>query len=1083
MRKLKTHRLTIWLPAIVVTGFALLIAVMLVSEYHLRTSEVVNNSRLQLTESAYQIAHSLEYAYANDGKQHAQSTLSRFTQREDAVFSALINADGVFDQSSRLGWHGKRMDSLLTPAEAALVSRALTDRQHQYLYQNGLITTAIPISLQDQDNVIDTRQRPPSVLLLQSDIRHRLARITTETLNNLLPLAIFIIALALTLIWLIHRLAIRPLDAIYDLAAKLKTGDYRLANPLTGDTRQTQIAQTLVDAARATAGNINTLRENEQRLITTLQSIGDAVIVTDTQGRITRINPVACELTGWTESDAIGEPLTRVFDTYQPDTTTRTPDPVQSVLSTGRIVQLANHTVLRSRQGKLHHISDTAAPIRINENAPVTGVILVFQNVSEQYDLRQELKQSVDFLQNMLTISPSVTYILDVDTDATPMFSLNYVTESVYAYSGKPATYWLENPQAWLQQIHPDDLASVEKTLLDCMHSSKALINEFRFQRPDGSYIYIQDHLKAIRDESGYPRQIIGVVMDISDYKSSIARSQLLGDILERSLNEIYIIDAETLKFVQVNEGARKNLGYEHHELLEMTPTDIKKQFTREDIDNLLFPLRSGEQKRLEFESVHYRKDGSTYDVSVDLQLDNQGDLPVFVAIADDITERKIAERQISFLAHHDALTHLPNRTLLSDRTHQALISAERYQQKLALLYLDLDRFKFINDSLGHAIGDALLIAVAQRLTEHMREQDTVCRTGGDEFIILLPDTDADGAAHVAQKVIDTITRPFNVNNNQLFVTVSVGISIYPDNGTDGETLNKHADTAMYRAKHAGRNQYQFFTQEMHSQIVYKLELEHALRSAMEQNQLQLVYQPQIDITTRQITGSEALLRWYHPDFGEITPLEFIPIAEETGLINRIGIWVLETAVAQCKTWVEQGHSNMVMAINLSAVQFNSPTLVHTIVNILDTHQLPPRNLELEITESVAMLDIDLTIRQLKALTATGIRVSLDDFGTGYSSLNYLKKFPIDTLKIDQGFVMDMLYDEDDEAIVDAVIKLARSLGLKTLAEGVETQAHYETLKTKGCDYAQGYLFSRPVTPAAMDNLLSQPPDWINQWR
>lgn len=274
------------------------------------------------------------------------------------------------------------------------------------------------------------------------------------------------------------------------------------------------------------------------------------------------------------------------------------------------------------------------------------------------------------------------------------------------------------------------------------------------------------------------------------------------------------------------------------------------------------------------------------------------------------------------------------------------------------------------------------------------------------------------------------------MNNNQLFVTISVGISIYPDNGIDGETLNKHADTAMYRSKHAGRNQYQFFTQEMHSQIVYKLELEHALRTAMKKNQLKLVYQPQIDIKTQQITGSEALLRWHHPDFGEITPLEFIPIDEETGLINSIGVWVLQTAVAQCKKWVEQGYSDMVMAINLSAVQFNNPTLVHTIVNILDTHQLPSQNLELEITESVAMLDIDLTIRQLKALTATGIRVSLDDFGTGYSSLNYLKKFPIDTLKIDQGFVMDMLYDEDDEAIVDAVIKLARSLGLKTLAEG-----------------------------------------------
>lgn len=1076
MSKLKTYRLTVWLPCIVVAGFALLIAVMLAGEYHHRSNQVINDSRIQLNESAYQLAHSLEYAYANEGEQHAQSTLSRFTLREDAVFSALVNANGVFEQSSRFAWHDQEMQQFLSPAESQLVTKALTEKRHQNMYQSGLITTAVPINLQDYEYVVDTQQRQPSVLLLQSDITHRLARINTETLNNLLPLALFIIALGLTLLWMIHRLAIRPLDALHRLAQKLKAGDYQLTNPLSGDTQQTLVAQTLVDAAHSTADNISALREKEQRLITTLQSIGDAVIVTDTQGCITRINPVACKLTGWDEEAAIGEELHRVFDIYQPDNVTKIPDPVQSVLSTGRIVQLANHTVLRSRQGEIFHISDTAAPIREHENAPISGVILVFQNVSEQYALRQELRHSVDFLQSLLTISPSVTYILDIHTDNSPKFTLSYVTDSVNEYAGLPASYWLDNPEAWLEQIHPDDIASVEQTLLDCLHSNKAVTNEFRFRRPDGNYIHVQDHLKTVRDENGRPYQMIGVVLDISEYKSYVARSQLLGDILERSLNEIYIIDANTLKFIQVNEGARKNLGYSLSELMQMTPTDIKKQFTETGMEDLLAPLRSGMQKRVELETVHHRKDGSTYDVSVDLQLDNEGDQPVFVAIADDITERKIAERQISFLAHHDALTHLPNRALLSDRIHQSLITAERYQQKLALLYLDLDRFKFINDSLGHAIGDALLIAVAKRLTDHMREQDTVCRTGGDEFIILLPDTDADGAAHVSQKVIDTITQPFSINNNQLFVTVSVGISIYPDNGVDGETLNKHADTAMYRAKHAGRNQYQFFTQEMHSQIVYKLELEHALRSALDQNQLTLVYQPQLDIQSQQITGCEALLRWHHPELGEVAPLEFIPIAEETGLINSIGVWVMRIAIQQCKTWIDEGYTELVMAINLSAVQFNNPTLVHTIVSILDEYQLPSRNLELEITESVAMLDIDLTIRQLNALTATGIKVSLDDFGTGYSSLNYLKKFPIDTLKIDQGFVMDMLYDEDDEAIVDAVIKLARSLGLKTLAEGVETQAHYQALKTKGCNYAQGYLFSRPIKSDEMTDLLSNPP-------
>ena len=280
----------------------------------------------------------------------------------------------------------------------------------------------------------------------------------------------------------------------------------------------------------------------------------------------------------------------------------------------------------------------------------------------------------------------------------------------------------------------------------------------------------------------------------------------------------------------------------------------------------------------------------------------------------------------------------------------------------------------------------------------------------------------------------------------------------------------------MYRAKHAGRNQYQFFTEEMHSQIVHKLELEHALRFALSRDELYLEYQPQIDIHANRINGAEALLRWQHPQLGNISPLEFIPIAEETGMINPIGHWIIDTAISQCKQWLNAGHNDIVMAINLSAVQFNNPLLVSTIVGILKTHQLPPQHLELEITESVAMINIELTIKQLRALADGGLRLSLDDFGTGYSSLNYLKKFPINKLKIDQGFVFDMLEDEDDAAIVDAVITLARSLGLKTLAEGVETQAHLLALQAKGCDFMQGFYFSRPVSAAAFVDLLNKRP-------
>jgi diguanylate cyclase (GGDEF)-like protein len=414
-------------------------------------------------------------------------------------------------------------------------------------------------------------------------------------------------------------------------------------------------------------------------------------------------------------------------------------------------------------------------------------------------------------------------------------------------------------------------------------------------------------------------------------------------------------------------------------------------------------------------------------------------------------------------LAHFDPLTGLPNRALLGERASHDLSTAQRKNIPLVIMFADLDHFKNVNDTLGHRVGDKLLIAVAIRLKAAVREVDTVSRQGGDEFVLLLPDTDADGAAHVAGKLLAAIEQPYQIDGFELTVTLSIGIVLFPGDGEDFDVLSKRADAAMYRAKHDGRNTYRFFTTEMQAHSAHTLQMENALHRAQERNQLLLHYQPQISLHDGRIVGVEALLRWQHPELGMIAPAEFIPIAEESGQILQIGEWALRSAVQQMKTWVNRGLVPMAVAVNLSAVQFRHPHLPELVTQILEEMKLAPQYLELELTESVAMGDAPAAIAVMDRLYERGIRMSIDDFGTGYSSLSYLKRFKVHRLKIDQSFVRDLGEDPEDRALVSAIISLADSLGLQTIAEGVETKGQLTFLREQGCKEVQGYYFSKPL--------------------
>ncbi len=428
-----------------------------------------------------------------------------------------------------------------------------------------------------------------------------------------------------------------------------------------------------------------------------------------------------------------------------------------------------------------------------------------------------------------------------------------------------------------------------------------------------------------------------------------------------------------------------------------------------------------------------------------------------------EITAQKRAEEQAEWLTHFDPLTKLANRTLLNDRAAYTLKMAAKAHAPAALMILDLDHFKNVNDALGHTIGDSLLIEVAERIRTVLREEDTLARQGGDEFLVLLPQTDAKGAAHLAEKLIKTISRSYRIHDHDLTVTPSIGIALYPIDGGDLHALTRSADAAMYRAKHDGRNCYRFFTPEIQMRSARTIELENGLRSALQRDELKLCYQPQLEIGSRRVIGVEALLRWEHPSLGMVPPSEFIPIAEESGQIVAIGEWVLRCALTQLKTWIDGGMEPMLMAVNLSAIQFRDPRLIPTVLNLLETLQLPASCLELELTERVAMENPQQAVEIMNKLHDHGIKMSIDDFGTGFSSLNYLKRFRISKLKIDQSFIRDIAENPEDKTIVDTIINMAHNLRMRTIAEGVETAEQLELLHSSGCDEVQGYYFSKPL--------------------
>ncbi|MCF8168269.1 MAG: EAL domain-containing protein, partial [Rhodoferax sp.] len=581
--------------------------------------------------------------------------------------------------------------------------------------------------------------------------------------------------------------------------------------------------------------------------------------------------------------------------------------------------------------------------------------------------------------------------------------------------------------------------------------------------------------LSVARKESADARdpRFIMISRDITERKQAENHLLLVGQVFKSSHEGIFITDANN-RILSANQAFCTITGYLESELVGQDPRILRSG--RQDRAFYVAMWREIQHTgNWEGEIWNQRKNGQIYPewLSISAVKDTDGHIFQYIGILRDLTDSKAAQEQIEFLANYDPLTQLPNHKLLQDRTRLALATAKRTGTQVVMMFVDIDRFQSINDSLGRPVGDQILQTLATRLTANLQSDDTVCRQGSDEFVLLLPNTHANAAAHVASRLLALIQEPVPLDaGNEVSLTACIGIAIFPDNGSDFQTLSQCADAALLQAKRDGRDSFKFFTEQIQTDAKESLLVESHLRRALSRGEFVLYYQPQVDALSQQIIGAEALIRWQHPEWGLVSPARFISIAETSGQILAIGNWVMHTAAQQIAAWQRDGLPLVPVAVNLSALQFHQTGLCESVAAVLADSGLKPELLELELTESVAMEDSRFTLDQIGKLHAMGLKLSIDDFGTGYSSLSYLKRYQIDKLKIDQSFVRDLDLEQDDGAIVRAIVQMAHGLGFKTIAEGVETQHQIDFLRAQGCDELQGYFFGRPMPAEAFAQLL-----------
>jgi diguanylate cyclase (GGDEF)-like protein/PAS domain S-box-containing protein len=825
----------------------------------------------------------------------------------------------------------------------------------------------------------------------------------------------------------------------------------RLCPILERELREAQIRRERRHAQKA-------LSESELRFRALAEAAPDAILIVDPAGTVLFANRAAEPLFGYPVAALIGQDVTSLLPDYRPHRAGR-PNEATAL----RFVSTGRHS-----SGQELHLELTFGELSRESRRLVTVFV---RDLEESSRAAKAVKDFEDRFRRAATLSSDLIHECDRQTGRMHWFG------DIDGLLGREPGQFPRTVEAWEGTIHEEDRERVRSAIERHFDSGEPFDEEYRVSGREGTVLHWRHTATLIPAGEAGAARCMGTVRDVTAQRR-IEEALRLSERRYRSLfdHNLAGVYSSTLEGVLLdcNDSFARIFGYASREdALRQAAWDF---YVRPEDREAALARLLDRRALSDYEVCLRRKDGSlVWVLESEALTDGPDGRPIIEGTLIDISERKRAEEQVKHLAFHDPLTNLANRLLFNDRLTMAVAQAHRHNQKLAVLFLDLDRFKVINDSLGHTVGDGLLRQVAERIQGLVREGDTVARLGGDEFILLVPGiTSEEDAAKIAHKICSAIRQPFSIDGRELFVTTSMGVSTYPSDGHDSETLVRNADSAMYRAKEQGRDNYQLYTPAMNARAIERLSLESRLRQALANNELELHFQPFIDLRTAELLGAEALLRWRHPDLGLVPPKEFIPLAELSGLIVPIGEWVLHKACEEARKWHEKGFEDMTVSVNLSSRQFQQTDLLRQIREALEETGLEPGALDLEITESNAMQNAEHSIHTLWGLKKHGVRISMDDFGTGYSSLNYLKRFPIDRIKLDQSFVRDLPTDKDDAAIAMAVIAMGRSLELTVIAEGVETEEQLDFLRTHHCDQLQGFLLSRPLPAEAFQEFLAR---------
>ncbi|MCX9155033.1 EAL domain-containing protein [Niveibacterium sp. 24ML] len=809
------------------------------------------------------------------------------------------------------------------------------------------------------------------------------------------------------------------------------------------------------------------LEDSEARFRSTFEQAAVGIAMCSLAGRYTRINHYFSEISGYSEADLLQADFR---DVAHPEDAGLLDAKLAGLLaSQQQVVSLEMR--IRRRDQTAVWVAMTVSLVRGLSREP-SQYMVVIEDISGRKQAEAVLRESEA---RMRTLVASLDEgIVMRDADANVVVS-NDAAARIYGLSMQQmARYRLDS--GLVRYVTADGAPRAPETLppMRALQTGEVVSETVTFEHAEGGTRSIWTKSTPLRREGeSTPYAVVSSIIDITDRLHAEAEMRLAASVFDNSVEAIVVADASR-RILRANRAFSNVTGFEPQEVIGRSLPDVAG--SRHETGFFEGVSRTVERDGFwQGEVWNTRKNGKAFPewLSVSSVRGQDGEISHYVAVFADITERKASEARIKYLGHHDPLTGLPNRMLMQDRLLQAIARAHRERTMVGLLFLDLDRFKMVNDSLGHHAGDRLLQQVAERVRSCVRDSDTVCRQGGDEFIILLnPVQTADAPARVAEKILDALATPFEVDAHRIGTSFSIGISVYPNDGRDPETLMRNADTAMYHAKEGGRNTFRFFTEAMNANALDRLQLENALRQAIERKEMTLYYQPQVSLHDHQVVGAEALLRWQHPQRGFISPAKFIPIAEESGLIIPLGRWVLREACRQARAWEQKGLPPIMMAVNISALQFRRDNIVEMVRQVITETGHEPDRVELELTESLLMDNAEEVLATIHQLKSIGVRLSIDDFGTGYSSLSYLKRFAVDRLKIDQSFVRDVPGDSDDVAIVRAIIQLGEALKLDVIAEGAETIAQVEFLKREGCAEAQGYYWCPPVPPGVFESML-----------